>query len=59
MQDYQNCTFHESHVVLFLVKNTCVLAPPEREKRERERERETTKGHDEAMWEEEKSPHMA
>ena len=32
VQDYRNLTFHEPHVVLFLVKNTCVLVPPERER---------------------------
>ena len=43
VQDYRNCTFHKPHVVLFLVKNTCVLVPPEGERgieRERERERD-------------------
>ena len=32
MQDYLNHTFHEPHVVLFLVMNACVLVPPRGEK---------------------------
>ena len=32
MQDYLNHTFHEPHVVLFLVMNACVLVPPGGEK---------------------------
>ena len=32
MQDYLNHTFHEPHVVLFLVMNACVLVSPRGEK---------------------------